>query len=336
MNAPPANGIFSRGQLTSLIFLTMGLSRLLQVSNAIPKETQGDDGSVLSLTASHTCMSFFNGTAMDEDPASMCLDEGLNALLKYKYALGWQVTVLVFSVMLQCWNRDEWLIRLNVGFLVTPILASMLALLSVEETLIHKGSARQQVIMAVVLSCVGAPPSVDWIPFLGGTNNLPGSVPRGSKSKSLQSLMIMTMACYFFFQGVVQWGYPLVPSYIQLWSAENLDSAASVGMEWVNKEVITAVTKTPASLVVMLFMIIDKLTLAFLFFFAWFYLPEQQQRTLLLYTAVVHFVSGTYQWPWLENQVIDNSNHRMVDFTIAGFGLLAWILPPLIWKKKVG
>eukprot|EP00522_Entomoneis_paludosa_P014865 CAMPEP_0172453078 /NCGR_PEP_ID=MMETSP1065-20121228/10553_1 /TAXON_ID=265537 /ORGANISM="Amphiprora paludosa, Strain CCMP125" /LENGTH=77 /DNA_ID=CAMNT_0013205241 /DNA_START=13 /DNA_END=246 /DNA_ORIENTATION=+ len=76
--------------------------------------------------------------------------------------------------------------------------------------------------------------------------------------------------------------------------------------------------------------------MGFVYLFAWFYLPEQQQRTLILYTAIIHFISGTYQWHWLEGLIANTSNLQMVDFTIAALGLLIWLAPSSIsWKKKI-
>ena len=118
-------------------------------------------------------------------------------------------------------------------------------------------------------------------------------------------------------------------------SAKDVTAAAISVMEWMNQEVITVATKTPASLLVLLFLMIDKFTLAYVYFFAWFYLPEQKQRTFLLYTAVVHFIAGAYQLPWLDDQITNAPNLQMIDLTIAGFGLLTWIAPPLLWKKKI-
>ena len=321
-----ADGIFSRGQLTSLIFLVMGLSRLFQISNGIRQE----DGS-----PTRACTHFFNGTAAISDPEAACSEDGFTTLLRYKYFMGWQVTVLAFACMLQSWHNDQWLIRLNVGFLVTPILTGIVALLMVEDTLVFRPTVRHQAILAVVMTFVGSPPSMEWIPFLGGTKVLPQSIPRPHNTKTLQSLMMVTMSLYFFFQGALLWGYPLTKSFVGLGSMEGLHDAASLGLDWINSEILAVATNTPASLVTMALMAIDKLTMAYIFSFAWFYLPEQQQRTMLLYTAVIHFITGTYLWPLLGDNIMRATEHRMVDFTIAAFGLLSWILPPLVWRKKI-
>ncbi|KAL7568424.1 hypothetical protein ACA910_012140 [Epithemia clementina (nom. ined.)] len=365
-------GILTRGQLTALIFLGMGIARLFQVGDAIRKEesvmmNMGNQSSLeeeasnnnnttmpttISLQASQTCLHFFKDTGDGEEwtPETTCLEDGFNALLKYKYALGWQVAALVAAMILQCWHVEAWLMRFNVGLVIlSPIFPSVLLLLMAVPTLLSKASIWPHVIMALVLSYLGSPTSVDWIPFVTGRRGLAAAlgIPPRHDPKSVQSLMLLACASLFFVQGVVHWGIPLVPSVVMdLQSSnnshssninnnnnpENVMSTMASVMSWINQELLTSATQTPSSLVVVLLLIVDKLTMALVYIFGWFYLPEQHQRTLLLYTGVIFFCAATYQWTWLDGQIANADMLRAVDWTLAGCGIVTWIAPSLVAK----
>ena len=265
----------------------MGISRLFQVGSAIRKEgnieTCEEDGNFtmpdqLEPQADKSCLHFFNGTGDGSEwtPASTCVEDGFNALLKYKYTVGWQVVVLVAAVILQCWHVEEWLLRFNTGLIVvSPILPSVLSLLLCVPDLIAKKSIWPHMIMALVLSYVGSPMSFDFLPFL---TKPPAAIPPRGNTKSVQSLVLLGLASFFFLQAIVQWGVPLLPSLYHLHTSKDVMTATSNSLSWINEELLTSATKTPSSLVVTLLLLVDKLTIALVYIFSWFYLPEQQQR----------------------------------------------------------
>ena len=281
---------FTRGQLTALILLSMGISRLFQIGSAIRKEIpielnseEASDDSVVIMPkyeAALNCLHFFNGTGNENEwsPSSTCVEDGFNSLLQYKYAMGCQVTALVAGLVLQCWHVEGWLMRLNVGMVVfTPLLPTVASLLTIVPSLIPKKAAWPQVIMAMVLSYLGSPTSLDWIPFVG---KRPSLVPERHDIKSLQSLMLMALASLFFIPVVVQWINPLLPTLMDIRSSKDAIADTSAVLLWINNELLTSATATttPSSLVVVLLLLVDKLTIAFVYFFAWFYFPEQHQR----------------------------------------------------------
>jgi hypothetical protein len=107
-----APGILTKAQLTMLILLSIGVSRLLRVKTAFVKTETGEP--------STTCIEHLSEEA--------CQDDAVHALLQYKYQTGLQTTLLVLAGMLQCWNSEQVLQRYHALFLVSPMATGLLAL----------------------------------------------------------------------------------------------------------------------------------------------------------------------------------------------------------------
>lgn len=166
-------GIFTTSQLTTLIILSIGLSRLMLLRSLFPMNSSdvvdGDnnntsihdeDTEVTTMTASPICVQYFGSE-------QICTDPTINTLMMYKYASSIQTFCLIGGLLLQIWNysttntkdnTNEILLRkLNSLFTVCPMLLGLMTLYTChnyELRILPASVFWEQSLMVFVLSMI--------------------------------------------------------------------------------------------------------------------------------------------------------------------------------------
>jgi hypothetical protein len=236
---PAASKGLSKGQLAGLIFLTIGVSKLMEYAKAT-KEAGTENPA--------TCLSY-----LDEET---CNHKSFGSLISLKYHTGMQVTLLVVSLMRQCWQSEEIFQKLNALLCISPLGSTLLALVYGKGA-IKNGARGQILIMCFVLIAVAFPATIQGLPFV---SNQPWA------KRSLQAICLMTLAII-----------PLI-DVIKVLSSGDLANSIL--------ETETNFPEPARGLVY--FYLVDKITMALLFVFALVHLPEQHQRVRLLVRSYVY------------------------------------------------
>ena len=244
----------SMPQLTALIFLSMGASRILQVRSAFLLTAEGK--------ASGICVEHLGGEAP-------CTDATILALLQYKYGTALQCLLIAAAAVVQCWflQPEAILSQLNALFTISPI-AVGLAAMKVSPS-IGTGPLWKQAAVCLVLGMLALPTSRANVPFWGS------QIKMTSRKKTLPAMVLGGLAVLNLLQAVnyigvtmesewvVDWMLPLQPESIY-------QLASSVSDD--DEHLKTAATP------ILYFLAVDCLTLALIFAFGWHALPDANQR----------------------------------------------------------
>ena len=180
-NAPRKNPMILKGpQLTALILLSIGLSRVMQVRSAFAVEP---DGQPVQICVQHL------GEAA-------CTNDIILSLLKYKYGTALQLTILVVSIAIKLWNAPDEndLARFNTLLCVTPLITGIQVLYVWRDTL-GSGVLVKQLMMGVVLAILCAPSSLKMLPFYGPSKT-------GVRTKAVPALVLLSLVVWNLFQTV--------------------------------------------------------------------------------------------------------------------------------------
>jgi len=276
----------SKGQLTALIMLSLGISRLMKLATASLSAIGGDDAKATNADK--------DGAAVI-DPCSQhlgeaaCRNESVQALLRYKYYSSIQMSALVFVMALQLWTYSEALLQLFDSCLVlAPTLPIVAALMLSPTDGLLDGRA-QNIIMSGVLAVLAAPSSLQAIPFV---TRRPLKQP-----KSIQTLCLLTLSMFSLWEGLVQTLAPIVLSpecyhfFARYLSSPSADGQQQQPQPMVIERLLRRQQQQsggssvaidagiqPAVTTLLYFFAVDKLTLALLYYFAWYYYPQSKQR----------------------------------------------------------
>jgi hypothetical protein len=231
-------GTFTRAQLCVLITFTLGTSRLVQVGSALTATGTAD---------TDTCHEYLGQEA--------CADAAVASLIRYKYLLGIQVALLLANVVLQFWNNEGCLLRLNVLLIVTPIALSVAAHSAAGEW-IPKGKTIRHLTMCIVMTVLASPSDTNSVPFFAG---------RKQPYKTLQSLAVMSLGITNMWEAV-QLLLPVV-------NGEPYTAVASI---------LNVTSASSATTAVIYLIAVDKITNAALYAFSWFYMEESRQRVSIM------------------------------------------------------
>lgn len=299
---------FSMPQFTALILVAMGVSRVIQVGSFI---------SVSLTDVSKSCVHHLGEDA--------CRDTGVITVLRLKYFMGIQLAMLVFLTMLQCWQSDELLTRLNACMLLTPIVTGLLTLFMYSDIL-PAGPIWKESMTGLVMGVLAMPQSFQSIPFLSGQQK---------KAKTLQSLTLILLVL------------------VSLWEAYRLLwlSVSTSVQSLVN-------TDSPLAIVPVTLLGVDYLTFAIIFAFGWFYFEGSSQRVRI--TSVVNRIllraSDPYEIVDKQSLLLSISGVKLlsyfvhlplliglkqietmktIEITIAIGSALVWFAPTITWKKEL-
>ena len=252
-------------QLTALILLSIGVSRILQVraSYAIEK-----DDEPVTICVQHL------GVAA-------CTNAIILSLLKYKYATALQLTILVASALVKLWNKNMAdLARFNTLLCMTPLLIGIGAL-CVNRDGIGSGVLLSQFMVGLVLIILCAPTSLQMLPFYGQNRN--GSP--GRKSKTVSALVLWSLTVWNLLQSA---------SYIWMTTTSRATvdtTATTLWWRWFLPLQPDALSSLPLELQIaakpiVYFLAVDCLTTAAICAYCWHALSYQSHRVsvhLILY-----------------------------------------------------
>lgn len=241
---PTTPGVLSKGQLTALILLALGISRLMQVGSTIHVHRTTEDGS--PSPATEACIQHLGHGA--------CENDYIQILLRFKFFSAVQVTMLVAGAMLQCWHKELVLLTLDAAMILSPLVPIAVALWASDALLEGRS---QNTIMVIVLTVVAWPYDVHTIPFV--------SRSRRQSIKTLQSLVLMTLASMTLYRLIK---YALIVCEGKSVIEELLETVG-------NKPTDASIA---ASHTILYFLMVDLATQTMVYIFAWYYFDEHSQR----------------------------------------------------------
>lgn len=259
-------GVLSKGQLSALIMLSLGISRVLKLGAVVggtagSSADEGGDGD--SLVVNDVCVQHLGDVA--------CRDGSVLALLRYKYYSAVQLTIVAVAIIVQCWNTELLLQTLDVAFVFAPISASVAAMVAAGDDGIHDGKM-QNGMMAIVLAVLALPTEWNTVPFFGMKQL------KGRRSKTLQTLCLLTLAMFSMYEGLGQILFPMVLQPRVLNSIGGMDQPLPLQQLLAQPSPDVAAQIQPAVNAVLYLIVVDKITHSLLYLFAWFYFPNTRQR----------------------------------------------------------
>lgn len=136
-----SNGVFTPAQLNAVIFVFLGVSRLLEVRAARIQDAK---------------------VCVDHLGSDYCQDENVLAAINVKFTSAMNLALLVVLVVLQCWNTEPTLSQLNSLLVVSPLYIGV-GILRLSP-IIPDAQAWRQTIVALVLGVLTWPNATN-IPF---------------------------------------------------------------------------------------------------------------------------------------------------------------------------
>jgi len=253
---PPATPQqLSMPQLTALIFLAMGASRILQVRSAYLLTAEGK--------ASGICVEHLGG----ETP---CTDATILALLQYKYGTALLCLLIAAATVVQCWflQPEAILSQLNALFTISPI-AVGLAAMKVSPSM-GTVALSKQAAPGVVMGLLALPTSRANVPFWGS------QIKTTLRKKTLPAMVLGGLAVLNLLQAVNYMGVTMESEWVVDWmlplQPEAIYQLASSSSGNDDEQLKTAATP------ILYFLAVDCLTLALIFAFSWHALPDANQR----------------------------------------------------------
>lgn len=235
---------FSHAQFATLLMISMGIQRVLQVRSAYG----GNE-------AAPICVEFLGESA--------CTDESVMSLLHMKFHTALQCIILAAAVALQCWKTEPILRQLNALFILSPITTGLSTMFFAES--ISQGALLTQTMLGLVLAVVAAPSATN-LPFCTG------------KYTSFMTLPSMALGSLALGNLVLAYQYVRLTT-MTVRSGGDSDKITfpllaidPVFYQELPANMVTAVTT------IVLFLAVDALTTALLYAHSWFALPDTHQR----------------------------------------------------------
>jgi len=261
--------VFKSPQLNALILLSIGVSRILQVRSTF----------AVAGEAAPVCVQHLNEAA--------CLDDTILSLLKYKFGVALQLTIVAIACILQCWNTEPVMTKLNSLFAFTPMLTGIQALHA--ASIIDSKQTWAQLWVVMVLFALCAPTSLQALPFTKYTTTTADGTSSSSSlslsysKKTLPALVLMGLTVLYLAQAVNFLLLGITPA--------RAATPTHFFMEWVLPVQPAAIDKLEGEIAhaatpILYFLAVDAFTVALLLAFAWFTLPDRSQRVSVVVMLV--------------------------------------------------
>jgi len=167
--AAPSPGFLSSSQLSALIFLAMGLSKLMEFASALTEALDEEK-------APKVCMSYLN----DEET---CNSPGFQSLIQAKYYSGINLTFLTAFMILIVWKNEKQFSKVMTCLCISPISTTVLGIYLSQEH-VAQGKALHLMLICFALLATSTPNNKDKIPFLA---------EQSWNVKTLQGLCLMVL-----------------------------------------------------------------------------------------------------------------------------------------------
>jgi len=316
-------GAFTSPQLTALIFIAMGVSRLLEWKRAVHEVTAQTESHVNGTGA---CQAYMRTTIKSDDDDNqsdvqevdydfVCNSPVTRLLMQLKYDSSLQIIAMVVYLSLQCWNNERLLHRINTCLFLVPI-SSTLVLLQLCMPYLESSKTSSLTLMCSVLMAVAGPPAVTSMKEMLQGGGRP-AYTRGT----IQSLFLSGMVFLHFYDMYQWWCTAQVGANAVTTTTSSVLSVTTltVDNEW-----------TDAWKVFFYFMIMDKLTISLLLTCVWFSFEDYRQRNFLACCAVLKCVEHQYQMVQYANadEVFTDYKLKQNTILVTGvFATIAWLAP---------
>lgn len=159
---------FTRSQLASLVFLSVGGSKIMEFSTAF---NQGHEDPT-------SCLEYL-GQANED----VCFHPSFSSLILAKYYSGLSLAGYLLSGMIILWNSEALFLRFMTLMAVSPVATTTVATIA-RQVFLERGRVWHLLIVASVLYATIAPQSVFILPFMADRTFTPQTV----QSKTLMGL----------------------------------------------------------------------------------------------------------------------------------------------------
>jgi hypothetical protein len=301
---------FSPPQLTSLIFLSMGFSRLLEWKRAAYEITQQTEK---HQNGTGLCQEYMSTTS-EADYDEVCSMPITATLVALQYDAALNLLAMVVFLALQCWKDEALFNRLNAYLSLTPVSMTLLMLQACRPW-ITKGKSMKLTITCAICIAVASPATSAWIREIikGQSSNGVGRINSNNNRGSLQSIVLSSMVFLSLYE-MYQW-----------WQTSQISSATSI---------LTLEAWNDGLNVFLYSLVLDKLTVSALLTFVWFYFEESRQRTFLIFWAAIKAWEYNFQLPeYQEDLFTDFATMNNILLTCCVASAVAWIAPPLSFSK---
>ena len=328
---------FTNGQLTMMVFLSIGLTKISEIRKLISEQdeyiasagaTSDKDNTEAELKI---CKSYFQNE-------SICYDSNnddavsLSSLLQMKYFTSLSMTFIVLSLCYLSWNTETMLLQVNKLLCFFPISMLMVALyINLQNDQLKYGRVQQNILMCITLITVQyalptPPAKTPSGATAAATTTTPASSPLThfgkinpySTFRTLQGFCLLTFAVASL---VEVYHLYLKPTYY----LSSDDSRVLIH----NEPILHG-------------WIVDQVSMAMMYLFVLLKFPTNAQRTFCMAISILKFIECYYMLPNMkllsEQQSASIAGVGLEDriyhttMGTAVFGLIAWFTPPLVWK----
>lgn len=165
-SVPEKQAALTGSQLSAIIFLAIGVSKVMELSSAYK---QGSEKPAL-------CMSYLN----DEET---CTHPNFPSLILAKYYSSMDLTLLVIVMVMVVWNTETYFSKLMTCLCISPLSTTVLGI-TMSQGYVTQGRALHMLLICFVLLATSVPTSKDKIPFM---------TDKPWQARSLQAICLITL-----------------------------------------------------------------------------------------------------------------------------------------------
>jgi hypothetical protein len=170
VEAPPAfekPATLTGSQLSAIIFLAIGVSKVMELSSAYQ---QGSENPAL-------CMAYL-------DDEETCTHPNFPSLILAKYYSSMDLTLLVIVMVMVVWNTETYLSKLMTCLCISPLSSTVLGI-TMSQGDVTQGRTLHILLICFVLLATSVPTSKDKIPFV---------TANPWQTRSLQAICLITLS----------------------------------------------------------------------------------------------------------------------------------------------
>ena len=310
-------GIFEQAQLTSLIFMALGVSRFLEWKRALNEVTQQhlSTGQGNGTAGGGLCEAYML-TNDEVDYDDVCTSPLTATLMTLRYDGALQILAMMIFLMVKCcWNNPIQLDRLNACLTMVPVSTTLLLLQVCGTQFLEPSRVRSLIIGAATLTALAGMATVQFVRDIVGGRVARRPFTRGT----FQSICLSSLV---FLQGyqMYQW----------YWTS-TLGSSNGVAEDANNMSVLAVSSLSgwnDAWKMFMYTLMMDKLTVAVMCAFAWWGLENYQQRSFLLFVSLLKAMEyGMQLKTYDESDFTDLPAMKTTALACSVISAFAWIAP---------
>lgn len=177
MEAPtvpqPSQTSFTRAQLASLVFLSIGYTKIMELNTAYKEGYENPK----------SCIGYLGNENEDT-----CMHPGFSSLMLAKYYSGMSLAAYLLSGMILLWNSEKLFLRFMLCFTMSPLATTAIAIF-ISQSVLEENRVWHLLMVATVLFATIAPQNKEQIPFLTGQRFNPKDI----ESMTLIGLLVFSL-----------------------------------------------------------------------------------------------------------------------------------------------